>query len=127
MAEQDHHAEVIKGLKKQMKILLVEGEEPVYFYLDDSHKFCNKLFADLLGYKTAKAWADTEAPLSDVIDKDQQTVIDAYMKASEHGIASSIDVSMKNIKTGEIIKTNMILAPIIYEGHIFTIHYVRQK
>ena len=123
MAEQEHHAELIKGIAEQMTILLKESERAIYIYLDDSHKVCNKRFADLLGYKSPTAWADAEAPFSDVLEKDQQKVIDTYTNASEKGIASSIDVKMKNIKTEEILKINMIVAPTIYQGHIFTVHF----
>ena len=124
MAEQEHHVELIKGISEQMEILLKESERAIYIYLDDSHKVCNKKFAGLLGYKSPREWADAEAPLSDVVKDDQKKVIDAYMNASEKGIASSIDVKMKNIKTEEILKINMIIAPIIYQGHIFTVHYL---
>ncbi len=124
MAKQEHHAELIKGITEQMKILLKESEEAIYIYFDDAHKVCNKKFADLLGYKSPKAWADTEAPLLDVLERDQQKVIDAYTNASEKGIAGAIDVKMKNVKTQEILKINMIIAPTIFEGHIFTVHFV---
>jgi hypothetical protein len=124
MTEQEHHVELIKGISERMEILLKESERAIYIYLDDSHKVCNKKFANLLGYKSPKAWADTEAPLSDVLEQDQQKVIDAYMNASEKGIAGSIDVKMKNVKTEEILKINMIIAPTIFEGHIFTVHFV---
>jgi tryptophanyl-tRNA synthetase len=123
MAEQEHHAELIKGIAEQMKILLKESKEAIYIYFDDAHKVCNKKFADLLGYKSPKAWADAEVPLSDVLEEDQQKVINAYMNASEKGVAGSINVKMQNIKTGEIQKINMIIAPTIYEGHIFTVHF----
>ena len=36
MAEQEHHAELIKGIAEQMKILLKESEQAIYIYLDDS-------------------------------------------------------------------------------------------
>jgi hypothetical protein len=124
MAEQEHHAALIAGITEQMEILLKESEEAVYIYLDDSHKVCNKKFADLLGYKSPKAWADTEAPLSDVLEDDQQKVIDAFTNASEKGIAGSVNVKMKNVKTGGIVKINMIIAPTIFEWHIFTIHFL---
>jgi hypothetical protein len=124
MAELEHHAALIQGIAEQMQILLKESEEAVYIYLDDSHKVCNKKFADLLGYRSPKAWADTEAPLSDVLAGDQQKVIDAFTNASEKGIAGSVNVKMKNVKTGEILKINMIIAPTIFEGHIFTIHFL---
>ena len=124
MAEQEHHEGLIKGIAEQMKILLTESEQAIYIYLDDSHKICNKKFADLMGYKSPKAWADSEAPLSDVLEDDQQKVIDAYSNASEKGIASSTNVKMKNVKTGEVLKINLIISPIIYEGHIFTVHFL---
>ena len=124
MAEQEHHVELIKGISEQMEILLKESERAIYIYLDDSHKVCNKKFAGLLGYKSPREWADAEAPLSDVVKDDQKKVIDAYMNASEKGIASSIDVKMKNLKTAEILKINMIIAPTIYQGHIFTVHFL---
>jgi len=124
MSEQGHHEELIKGIAEQMKILLKESEQAIYIYLDDSHKVCNKKFADLLGYKSPKAWADSEAPLSDVLEDDQQKVIDADSNASEKGIASSPNVKMKNVKTGEVLKINLIISPIIYEGHIFTVHFL---
>jgi hypothetical protein len=124
MAEQEHHAELINGISEQMTILLKESERAIYIYLDDSHKVCNKRFADLLGYKSPKVWADTGAPLSDVVKDDQKKVIDSYMNASEKGIASSIDVKMKNVKTEEILKINMIITPTIYQGHIFTVHFL---
>jgi hypothetical protein len=124
MTEQEHHVELINGIAEQMKILLKESERAIYIYLDDSHKVCNKKFAGLLGYKSPREWADAEAPLSDVVKDDQKKVINAYMNASEKGIASSIDVKMTNVKTQEILKINMIIAPTIYEGHIFTVHFL---
>ena len=124
MAKQEHHAELINGIAERMNILLKESKRAIYIYLDDSHKVCNKKFADLLGYKSQRVWADAEAPFSDVLEKDQKKVIDAYMNASEKGIASSIDVKMKNIKTEGILKINMIIAPTIYQGHIFTVHFL---
>jgi hypothetical protein len=37
--------------------------------------------------------------------------------------ASCVDITVKNVKTKELIKLKMIMAPIIYEGHVFTIHF----
>jgi hypothetical protein len=122
MAEQ-HHEELIEGIAKQFKPILDESEQGIYIYLDDSHKVCNKKFADLLGYDSPKAWADAEAPLADVIEEDQQSVIDVYMKASEKMVAGTVDVRFKNVKTGKIVKTRMIIAPVVDAGHVFTAHF----
>jgi len=122
MAEH-HHEELIKEITKQFKPILEKSEQAIYIYLDDIHKVCNKKFAVLLGYKSPKEWADTEAPLSDVVEEDQQSVINAYMNASEKMVASSIGVRLKNVKTGKIVKTQMMIAPIGNAGHIFTMHF----
>lgn len=124
MNEQQHHEELVKGISEQMKPVLEKSEQAIYIYLDDNHKVCNKKLADLLGYKSPREWADEEAPLSDVVEEDQQRVIDAYMKASEKMVASSIEVKVKNIKTGNIIKTKMIIAPVGHAGHVFTAHFI---
>ncbi len=128
MAEQDHHAELVKGIAAQMKPVLDNSGQAIYIYLDDSHKVCNKKFADLLGYKSAKAWADTEAPLSDVVEADQDAVIAAYEAASEKMTAGCLDVRVKNVKTGRTIKTNMIIVPMTFTGtHMFTVHFFSRK
>jgi hypothetical protein len=124
MKEEHHHVDLVKGIAEQMKPVMDKSEQAVYLYLDDSHKVCNKKFADLLGYKTPKEWADAEAPLADIVEEDQPGVIDAYTNASEKMAASSIDVRVKNVKTGKIVKTRMITAPIGYAGHIFTAHFL---
>jgi hypothetical protein len=38
--------------------------------------------------------------------------------------ASKLEISFKNIKTSNLIKTGLIMAPIIYNGHIFVIHFL---
>ena len=123
MDEQQHHEELIKGISQQMKPVLEQSGQAIYIYFDDNHKVCNKKFADLLGYKSPKEWADAEAPLSDVVEEDQQSVIDAYMKASEKMVAGALDVRVKHIKTSKIIKTRMIVAPVGHAGHVFTAHF----
>jgi hypothetical protein len=96
----------------------------VYVYLDDTHKACNRKLATLLGYKSAKEWADTDAPLADVVEEDQPAVIEAYGQASEKLGASSIDVRFKNVTTDKIVKARMIVVPITYEGHVFALHFL---
>jgi hypothetical protein len=123
MDEQRHHEELVKGIAEQMKPVLEKSGQAIYLYLDDNHKVCNKKFAELLGYKSPKDWADADAPLSDVVEEDQQSVIDAYMKASEKMVASGIEVRVKNIKTAKIVKTRMIIAPVGHAGHVFTAHF----
>jgi hypothetical protein len=124
MTQEHHHAEVVKEMARQLKPVFDKSEQGVYIYLDDTHKACNKKFADLLGYESAREWADAEAPLSDVVEADQPAVISAYENATEKMLAGCLDVRVKHIKTGRIIKTKMIIAPLIDSGrHVFSIHF----
>lgn len=123
MDEHEHHENLVKEVSEEMKPVLEKSAQAIYLYLDDNHKACNKKFSDLAGYKSPKEWADVDAPLADVVEEDQQSVIDVYINASEKMIAGSVDVRIKNIKTGKIIKTRMIVVPIGHAGHILTAHF----
>ena len=124
MTQEHHHEELVKGITAQLKPIMDKSPQAIYVYLDDAHKACNKKFADLLGYKSAKEWADTEAPLADIIEEDQEKVIAAYENASEKMLASSLDVRFTNVKTGKTIKANVIMVPVAYDGHIFALHFI---
>jgi hypothetical protein len=123
MAE-EHHVELIKSIAREFKPVLDKSDQGIYIYLDDNHKVCNKKFSDLLGYQSPGEWADMEAPLSDVVEEDQQAVIESYMNASEKMVAGAIEVRFKNIKTGKILKASMVTAPVGHAGHVFTVHYL---
>ena len=120
---ENHHEELIKGVAREQKILLDNSPQAIYIYFDDTHKVCNKKFAALLGYKSPAEWAKMDAPLADVVEKDQPKVIDAYGKASDKLIAGKIAISLKNIKTGKIIKTDLLMVPIIFDDHVFVMHF----
>jgi PAS domain-containing protein len=123
MDEQKHHEELIKGIAKEQKLILDKSPQAIYIYLDDTHKVCNKKFADLLGYKSPGEWAKKDAPLADVVEKDQEIVIEAYGKASEKLIASKLEIRFKNVKTGKIIKVGLVMVPIAFSNHVFVMHF----
>ena len=123
MSQNKHHEELIKGIAAQMQMVLDKSGQAIYIYLDDTHKVCNKKFATMVGYQSPEEWADTDAPLADVMEEDQPAVIDAYMNASVKMMASTTDVRFKNVKTGKTAKASMTVAPIGYAGHIFTAHF----
>ena len=124
MTQEKHHEELVKGISTQLKPIMDKSAQGIYVYLDDTHKACNKKFADLLGYKSAKEWAGTEAPLADVVEADQDRVIAAYEDATEKMLASSLDIRLTNVKTGKPIKARVIMLPIAYDGHIFALHFI---
>jgi hypothetical protein len=121
---EEHHGELVKGMAAQFKKILDKSPQAIYLYMDDNHKTCNKNFATMLGYKSVKAWEKIDAPLADVVEAHQQKVIDAYMKASGSLQAGSVKVTMKNVTTGELVKTSMIMVPVVYDGHVMTMHFI---
>ena len=124
MEVNQHHEELVNGLYNQLKDIFDSSEQAIYLYLDDTHKVCNEKFAKLLGYKSTKEWASTQAPLSDVVEEDQPSVVKAYGNAMEKMIASDIKIKARNVKTGKIIKLKVILVPIAYNGHLFALHFI---
>ena len=123
MAEQ-HHEELVEGVSKQLKPILDKSTQAVYVYLDDTHKMCNQKMAELVGMSSIKEWVEAEAPLADVVEEDQPAVIQAYENASEKMTAGHMPVRVKNARTGKVVKTDMVIVPLAYEGHIFTLHFL---
>jgi hypothetical protein len=127
LAKQDeHHVELVRGMAEQLKPILDKSPQAIYLYLDDNHKTCNKNFASMLGYKSVKAWEDIDAPLADVVESSQAKVVAAYGQASEKMAAGSVKLTMKNVSTGELIKVNMIMVPVAYQGHVMVLHFLSQ-
>jgi hypothetical protein len=126
MEQEHHHQELISGIAKQLEPVLKKSKQAVYIYLDDVHKVCNENWAKLLGYKSAQEWADIEAPLADVDEAYQNAVISAYQNAVELFTASSLAITLKNVDNKKLIKANMILVPMVYQGHVFSVHFVSQ-
>ena len=124
MNDNEHHENLVSGLYGQLRNIFDSSKQGVYLYLDDTHKICNKNFADLLGYKSAKEWADTDAPLADIIEKDQSKVVKAYENAMKKMIASDMEAGVRNVKTGKLTKVKIILVPITYKGHLFALYFV---
>jgi len=125
MNEHLHHEELIKGAYGQLKQIFDDSEQGIYLYLDDTHKICNEKLALMLGFKTAGEWAEITDSFLDklVVKKSQETLANAYEKAMEKMIGSTVKIELKK-KSGEPIKTTVILVPVSYSGHLFALHFV---
>ena len=123
MTEQDH-GQLVKGIAGQFKAVLEQSPQAVYLYLDDSHKVCNKVFSDLLGYASPQQWADTEAPLADVIEADQPAVVRAYRAAVGKFKVTNLSVSFQNMTTHRTLKRQMTVVPVPFGGNIFSAHFI---
>jgi hypothetical protein len=119
-----HHEELVKGLYDQMKAIMDSSEQPIFLYLDDNHKACNSRFAALLGFKSPQEWAGIPGFLEVyVAEKSRETLSSAYWEAMKKMVASTSQLAFKK-KGGETVDTTVILVPMSYAGHLFSIHFV---
>lgn len=128
MGEHMHSKELIEGIASQFADILDNSEQSVYLYLDDTLKVCNKKFADLLGYDSPQEWADIEIsfPVAFVADESQEDLVMAYQEAMNNKVGSQMEVIWKT-KDGKKVKTEVILVPVAFQGHLFALHFVSKK
>lgn len=121
-----HHEHLIKEITEVFKPVLENSPQAVYIYLDDTHKICNKKFADLLGYKSVQEWVDNQYPVDDVLEADQEKVINAYMDASRNLKAGRVSATAVK-KDGKKIAVDIIMTPFTYRGEVFVVHFISAK
>ncbi len=126
MAHDEHHEHLIKEIAEIFEPILSDSPQAIYIYLDDTHKICNQNFADLLGYESIDKWVEVESPIDDVVEGDQNTVIEAYGKASEELTASFLSVNIKT-KGGSEVEVELIMTPFNYKGEVFVVHFITPK
>lgn len=124
--EHDQHSHLVHELGELLSPLFTNSKQAVYLYLDDAHKTCNEAFVKLLGYKSIQEWVDNEYPIDDVVEKDQQKGIEAYMSASENLEASVVNLTFKKQSGGEA-KAELISTPIPYKGEVFVLNFINPK
>lgn len=119
------HEELIKGVYEQLKEVLEESKQAIYIYYDDTHKICNQRFASLLGYKSVEEWSAVNKPFTEAFVKDesQEILVSTYRNAMEDKIGSDIEVSWKK-KTGESVRTKVIMVPISHSGELLALHFI---
>ncbi len=126
MTHDTHHKHLIAEVTELYKPILNNSPHAIYIYLDDEHKTCNAKFAKLLGYKSVKEWEEFEFPVSDVLKKDMNKVIKAYMDASEKLKASTVTATWVT-KTKKNVKTEVTMVPFFYKEEVFVIHFLTVK
>ena len=123
MDQPELHEEILDWVSGEFDDILTNSEQAIYVYVCDKHKICNQKFSSLLGYDNPEDWSSAEDVLGDVKEEDQQVLVSAYQKAMEKRAGSNITISWKN-KSGECIKTNVIIVPISYDKELFALHFV---
>jgi hypothetical protein len=121
---EEHHDELVKGLYDQMKPIMEGSEQPIFIYLDDNHKACNNKFASMLGFKSPQEWAEKRGFLEAYVnEKSRETLSSAYWQAMEKKVASTIPMTWIK-KDGAAMDSTLILVPMFFEGHMFSVHFV---
>ena len=122
--DEEHHVELVKGLSEQMKPIMDGSGQPMFIYLDDNHKACNEKFATMLGYKSPKDWSERRGFLEiHVAEKSRDTLSSAYWDAMNKMVASTIHLTWMG-RDGAIFDATMILVPMFFQGHLFSVHFV---
>jgi PAS domain-containing protein len=127
MAHDHDHNDMMAALVSQYAHIFDNSTQGVYIYLNDELKACNKKFAALLGYGSPEEWAKNHEPFLDafVAESSQETLATAFGEAMEANTGSTNTILWKK-QNGETVKTTVILVPIMYEGHIFALHFVSE-
>lgn len=119
------HDDLFGGLVSELGPLLDASTQAIYIYFDDDLKICNEKFASLLGYDSAEEWGAMEGsfPSLFVAEDSQEALIGAYQKGMQDMAASTNEIVWKK-KSGDTVKSTVILVPISYQGHLFALHFV---
>ncbi|MCJ7634103.1 hypothetical protein MUP77_17165 [Candidatus Bathyarchaeota archaeon] len=126
-SEQKHHEELVNGFYNQLRQIFESSEQAIYLYLDDKHKVCNEKFATLLGYASPKEWAKVENMLETNFDKSsQQAVVAAYRDVMDKLVATKIEVKTKT-NSGRVVNISVIIVPVVYQAHLFALHFISEK
>jgi hypothetical protein len=78
----------------------------------------------MLGFKSPNEWAEKQGFLEVyVTEKSRETLSSAYWYAMDKMSASTIPLTWMK-KDGAAIESTMILVPMFFEGHMFSVHFV---
>ena len=122
---QHDHGDLMQSVASEYEEVLANSQQGVYIYLDDTHKVCNEKLATLLGYASAEEWANitTSFPEAFVAESSQETLVTAYQDAMEEKVGSTNKIVWKK-KDGSTLSTDVLLVPLVYEGHLMALHFV---
>ena len=125
METNEIHESLIKGISKQQQLIFDTSGQGIYIYLDDNHVIFNQKFAAILGYSSVNELDPFKGAFltSFVATKSQNALVDAYQRAINQMEGSTIEIFWKKKNGGEI-QTTVMLTPLVFEGHLFAMHFI---
>lgn len=123
--ESEHHAKLMKKISDEFKPILEESNQGVYVYLDDNHFIFNRNMAVILGYESSAQMESIKTPFleSFVEKRSQSNLAIAFGKAIEKKAGSAETIYWKK-RDGGTLETITIIVPVVFQGHIFALHFV---
>jgi PAS domain S-box-containing protein len=123
--EDQYHQQLIKEIAKEYEEILNSSQQAIYIWLDEECMVCNSRFVDLLGYHSAAELSSKKGSFLQafVAERSQETLAKAYNDAMSKKISSTFPLTWKK-KNGETIPSQVNLVPIIYDNHLFALHFI---
>ena len=125
MSTEEHHHDVITQVTEQFAEVYSGSSQGIYIFLDDHHYSQNNRLLGLLGYaSTDEKLADGKSFLEKLIEPQSQAkLVEAYQAAMQQMTGSTLSVSWLK-KSGQILKTTVILVPISFDKHLMALHFI---
>jgi len=126
---EEHHVMVVDGVVAMMKPVLDKSEQPIFVYLDDNHKACNKKFAAMLGYGSPEEFSKVRENFVEtfIAPESQEAVMRNYAETFSKKMSASVMQGTWNKKGGGTVKTTVIHVPVSYEGHLVALGFIVRK
>lgn len=119
------HDQLIGKVAEEYEDILENSKQGIYIYLDDDNKICNEKFASMLG-QTKEEWEKPSEFIStNVSDASAHKLVSAFQDAMENMVGTNLSVTWKK-KGGDELTTNVILVPIVSQGHVLALHFVSE-
>lgn len=125
MHDHSDHTELIKQVAEEYKEILDNSKQGIYIYLDDNNKITNDKFASMLGYTKEEWEKPSEFIETFVSDTSAHELVSAFQSAMEDMVGSNLSVTWKK-KGADVLATNVILVPIMSQGHVLALHFVTE-
>jgi len=126
---EEHHETVVDGVVTMMKPVLDKSEQPIFVYLDDNHKSCNKRFAAMLGYGSPEEFSKVRENFVEtfIAKESQEAVMRNYSETFTKKLSASVFQGEWKKKDGSTVNTTVIHVPISYDGHLVALGFVSEK
>ncbi len=123
----DHHRQLLEGARTALQPLFDSSQQALYVYFDDHLKFCNRRYAQLLGYRDPAEWEAVveDIPRAFVADESVETAIRTFQATVGAGTAAEVPITWRKKGGKGVVRSRTIFVPFDHEGHRMALHFVQ--